>query len=413
MTFTSTLYKTKNQTWYYGTLYSEQAGLPAVLASGIVPHYSDDKNSVDTGSFEPGVFRINPYTVFYELTDSEDSTVETVIDYSPWVYVRAYSGPIGPYLVSQTMFGRPLSGEFTDVGLRTLQRAMSKVGQSSLSLGVEFGEFKETIQMLRSPFLALRQFFFLRGSRNWRAFKELCALSPRGRKSATRLLRSTGKTAADTWLEIRYGLRPLISSIQAVVDEVNAKRAKFNSHVIRSVSAVQNKEVSDSSSGKVTVGGDLSFYRNVRTQSLMKVRAKVYYRQTLEQTTDVKWGISPRHLPEIAWELTRLSFVADWLVSVGPWLGSLRVQPEIEILGNTVSYRCDSVGVGELSTAPHPTFKTHATQYGEVPDVVFKREYYDRKVNVQPPSTPLFRYGDALSIPRAIDSLALLVQFIF
>lgn len=119
--------------------------------------------------------------------------------------------------------------------------------------------------------------------------------------------------------------------------------------------------------------------------------------------------MSPRHIPEVVWELTKLSFVWDWFLTIGPWLQGFRLKPEIKVLGNTVGKKIDR------KVTANAEYLT--TGYGDAPkgrpckgNVTYTYKSYNRVVGSVPPLTPVFRVGDVFDLCKIVDSLTLILQ---
>lgn len=382
---------------------------PYFVDVSVVSVASSSKDSVDEGSFRPGDFRINPYTV----SKSANESTETSFTWWKWLneatntYMEnSLKGQIG--LFGATDPGFQWGNEATRKA-NVLQKAQAKLGKSELSLGVEFGELKETFQTLRDPLKALRTWFLGDKSYNLRRFSML-----RDTISKKRGLVNLGQDSADTLLEIRYGLRPIISSIQAIMEHAASQAKALDPQRIRSVGSKITDEQTGVKTEKYLIKYDLGDgstpggIKYVTTSEAKRVyRAKVYYRRLLESSSLQDWGLSPEHIPEIVWELTRLSFVVDWIFSVGPWLGSYRVKPGIEILGNTVSTRTTVTAKATPIWVPDRDWMVKNLSGGIG---TFYEQSYVRECDEDLSKTPLFRYSDAVSLWHIIDGLALTMQ---
>jgi hypothetical protein len=329
-----------------------------------------------------------------------------------WRYRLAYQGA-----------GEVTPHEAEDYEQLALQKAYAKLGSADLELGESIGEYRETIQMLRSPLSALKKFLVDDKSRNWRLLK---ALASKDKRQVNRLLGRTGLATADTmsgtWLELRYGLRPLISLIQDVIDRVNSKQKEvLDPEKIRSARSrlefpVENWEwAQDNLSTNVFIRG------RVKVEDTYWASAAVQYTQSEPTSLLDSLGLTPRFLPEVAWELTRLSFVVDWIFSIGPWLGTLRINPGIDVLGNTTGFKHRrrvylmatemklSTPIVGGSIPWTPLAEVHDEQTGE--DLMFESTCYDRKVDTALSYLPHFTWGRTLDLFKAIDSISLIWQF--
>lgn len=362
------------------------------------------KQSVDTPGFIKGQFRVNPYLVSSTSFSGGDGTVEAEFDYGVYHYSKHHKGALGSYLVAETDFTLPADSYVNYQMDAVLQRAMAKVGQSTLTLGVELGELNETLKMLKSPVKSLRDFFLKNRGENLKLLKKM--LQSKGSNSKFGIV--SGKTLTETWLEFRYGIQPLVSSIQKIMNEVNAKARKFNQYNIKTCrSSIESSNSSSRQTSKMVPSwyGTVKLSFNEATNT--KVIGIVYFREKWQRSTGEYLGVNLASTPEIIWELTRLSFVVDWIFSVGPWLGSYRVQPRIEILGNTCSTRISYKGTCALSGVCQ--FQPGSLELA-CGDVLYEKQYFRRYVDRDLPVLPLFRYADGMSILHTVDSVALLLQ---
>jgi hypothetical protein len=216
-----------------------------------------------------------------------------------------------------------------------------------------------------------------------------------------------------TWMELRYGLRPLIMLLEDVIERVNeAKREVIDPEKIRSVTSRLKFTPSASSEiGLCQQGTYYQFSAVSEVKDTITVNASVQYRQTGDQGCLDSFGLSPRFLPETAWALTRCSFVVDWIFSVGPWISTLRVNPDISVLGSTVGCKYER----EISF-PNQTvrfqFSLRPGWYGtnlKCADKLHVSEY-TREVNPELAYYPHFTWGRVLDLWKAIDSAAMIWQ---
>jgi hypothetical protein len=164
----------------------------------------------------------------------------------------------------------------------------------------------------------------------------------------------------------------------------------------------------------VNDGDGAMFWRaNCTVDETITVNASIQYRQGAEQSSLDQLGLTPRFLPETAWQLTRCSFVVDWLLSIGPWLASLRVAPSITILGNTVGTKLvENFSIDNLEGRVN--FGSVYTNWSdaELPiDDTYTRSSYDREINVDISYLPHFTWGRTLDLFKAIDAASLIWQF--
>lgn len=376
---------------------------------GSVP-ISEGKVSVDTGGFTPGNYRVNPYSVWSETVEAGSLSLSESVVNGDYRYTTTYKGNQHIDILNLYM-DRTIPAAFDGTADRALQKAYAKLARSSLSLGEDLGELTQTINMLRSPLRSLRKFLLTDGRKNLKSIRRLQTYlisgSFNGKKG-----REAVKAASDTWLEVRYGFRPLISTLGGLIDLATDRHgAAFNTNVIRSVKArasgnlVTEDETLDQ---MYTIHGAYQLYYEVLKQSRVRADASVQYLASKRGSTLDNLGLSPRMWPETAWDLTHLSFVVDWLFTVGPWIQSLRFKPEITVLGNTVSVKVDRTVSVKL---------TDISLYGLDHDPVRKRgevtwtyNAFFRQAHRKLPILPTFTAGSTIDLFRSIDAAALLAQ---
>lgn len=368
------------------------------------------KVSVDTGEFVPNIFRVNPYFVARERAHGASSDMLTVRYYFGTYYRRyVYTGPLVLTFYPNAPIVKWDKSHFARELTILNQKANAKIGSSLHGFGEELGEFKETLQMLRNPFKSLRNFFFKDRSRNLTILRECLRM----RRSPTKIVTVTGKTVADTWLELRYGLRPLVLSIQSIVGLILKRQEELDANRIRTARtrmSLQRKDKGKSLSSSPTLNYLLAGLYSV--DSTIRLESIVYYRQKTELSLSRKLGLGLANLPETAWELTRLSFVVDWFLTIGPFLGSIRYNPDFEILGATESVRVSQSGI--ISCQLKSDLGIYTLETDNVQGTAeYSREYFDRSLRSNKPSLPQFRGLAALDIPKIADGLALILSAVW
>lgn len=171
---------------------------------------------------------------------------------------------------------------------------------------------------------------------------------------------------------------------------------------------------------RVSYGDRAELRARVWVEDTYTSTSSVQYRQTEEQSRLDALGLTPRFLPEVAWELTRLSFVVDWLYSIGPWLATLRINPGVTTLGNTSGFKHQrrmkllNVRAAMPFAFDYEVFMRQVldgpVKGPVVPDVV--RNKYARKVNLKMSYLPHFTWGRTLDLFKAIDAVSLIWQFL-
>lgn len=369
------------------------------------------KDSIDVGVFTPGVYRVNPYFVMKQAFNLKSATISNSYAVGSWKYSKHISGYLTAKGMNAAITKFPSLGSASTLKSMVLQKALAKLGQNDVGLGENLGELRETIQMLRHPFKDLRDFLLDPTTKNLGTVKQLLTYSRNGDWIVGRK-RHTGvraaKMASSTWLEFRYGLMPLVYTIQDIMELVKKKAEVLDATKIRVVRA--NSSESFNYSTVLSWGHAMDSYTGDFVASdVYTVFASVQYQQTAPIGNLDVLGLGPRFLPELVWELTQLSFVVDWWFSIGDFLGSLRVTPEIKILGNTVGVkatrRVTVTGKYTIaSSSPLPP------KIGEIPNCgTWDLEQYTRTCGEHHPYTPLLKL-QFKSYLHTVDAVALSLQ---
>jgi hypothetical protein len=365
-----------------------------------------DKTSVNTGNFVPGVYRVNPYSVWREVMEGDQ--YDTMLEKSSHTY-RYYRDGAPLALNIGKVRNQSVPSALSALGQQALQKAYAKVSVGDLSMAEDIGEFRETIAMLKNPLGSLKNFLLDDRRKNMKLLKKLLRFQKTGRFGSQRG-KEAAKAAANTWLELRYGFRPLINQLGDLIELARTGRSSFDSTKIRNCRAkVTSTSLFNTIKEDMLTIQNTGYKFRYTTDEELTAYASVSYRQVSESSALDNLGLTPRFWPETAWELTRLSFVWDWFVTVGPWIQTLRINPHVQILGNTVGrkvHRTTESDFYEIIMGGYPN-----TPMGAKSTYQFIR--YDRTVDEDLPLTPLFRAGDVIDLFKTIDSVALLFQRIF
>lgn len=403
-------------TWKYykinGPVYANQSGnIPVSIPM------SSGKSSNDVGVFTPGIYRVNPYQVFRNGYEIGGNSLHARTQNGTIVQEATVSGDLAIYFADRA---RQVSQYATltsptNHADRVLVRALGKLGEKSVGLGENLGELKETLDLLRHPFKSFREFFTNNDLRNLGLFQRLNHFDLTGKwvEKGGRSLsgRKAAEVAAQSWLEYRYGLMPLVYTVQDILKMVHKAAEKLDSNRIQTVAGnivgVQDSPKPTISNTFGALLGHNEFACEVRVEDTRDFRARVQYQLLGLPGLMDSLGLSLRHVPELVYELTRLSFVMDWWFDIGSWLATLRFNPQVRKLGNTVGTK--------LNRRAYCTGKMAVSYEGMANSVsvgilgVYTHDQYDRQTHVEPPTTPLF-LPEFRSVNHTIDALALLLK---
>lgn len=204
---------------------------------------------------------------------------------------------------------------------QAIASARSDAASASAQLLVSLGEARETLALLKAPLDVLLK-----------------------RTEPFRVLRSrynSGKLTyndfivefSNIWLLYRYGIMPLVYEIQGIVKALTepSKPQRSTSRAIARDSGSTNWKTTGSSSmiTKIELAHSLVWTREYRATCLYES----------EDDLQARFGLRLADVPVAAWELTRLSFVYDWFVNAGDFLGSLTLSGRANVLMQCVVER--------------------------------------------------------------------------
>lgn len=381
-----------------------------------------EKESVDTGRFIPGEYRVNPYlhrSGSYRRDGTERPYLGMKQSVPRWKYDYHLE-------ISGDVFAEPLEATrqkllvddfaFGNEPRIALQKAYAKIGQPDVGVGENLGELRETLTTLRHPFKNLRDFLYSHDHYNLGLLNKLLHYLKTGKWSdhGGRLMDAKDAilTASGAWMELRYGIRPIMYTVQDIIKMVNEKSAVFDPGIIHtSRSTYLSESYGSQFKTQTTYNSFGSCEVEVACKLSRRSSAAVQYTQELEYTLAERLGLTPAHLTELVWELTRASFVVDWWFSVGDWLGSYRVRPKVKILGNTVGKKvtAECFGRGRIWIANIPLPEKRDIPATSMKNPLYTVKSYQRLVNQDLPLFPLV----TLHLPdlfETVDSVALILQ---
>lgn len=279
----------------------------------------------------------------------------------------------------------------------SLIEAYAKMNKSPLLGGEIIGSLGKTLTMMRKPFSG--------------AVDLLARMAKSKKKYSGKSAASVRKAISNTWLEYRYGWKPLIMDIQTGIREAqnSSVRAFQERAVARHTIKISEEEIAD---GGGTVAGwyPVSCSRHLKIDATASAGVVFSVRNRKGADLAVKTaGLDSRSVPATLWEMIPYSFVVDWFVGVGPWLQAIVPDPDANVIGtwvtSTVKTRMTISNVKvEIYVGDPPRT---LTLYGG--DGSRETLSYVRKTDARLPILPQFK-GNPLSLLHATDGLALMAQ---
>lgn len=212
--------------------------------------------------------------------------------------------------------------------------ALSDIAKTDALLLVSLAEFHQTVNMIGKYAFALNSRFA--GLRDlaynfWR--------NPKG------MSREAGLALAGEYLSLRYGVMPLVYDIQGVVNALSAS-SKRQRITARGTSAWTGNTIRSFSIAPYSIypGVNLSS----QTAVTGKFRAGCLYEPILD-SLQTRLGLHPSVLPEVFFELTKLSFVADWFFDLSETIRALRADVHGKIIGGWITEEVSSETIHSVS----------------------------------------------------------------
>jgi len=343
-----------------------------------------------SGKFQPGSFRANPCIIKTGL-GTRTGVFAVSGKYGTTYRYRLTGDPIGVLNLGSSAY---YDWGTWNVNLENLSysKAKAKLKDAEIELGVMLGELKETLDMLNSPFRSLTD-----------------AMSGMYKHAWTKMNKSISFLDALTgaWLTYRYGILPLISDIQAIID---AYHLKFEQVQVMS----RKKAGARTETVQVAaVAANLYGYFTGRVEWVKEVEIKstshIYYQKLLEAEALYRlrlFGFHPSQFPSIGWELVRLSFVVDWFFSVGTWLRALMPDTNVRLLGNCTSQKITVKIRSYCSQLNHPGGIDG--RYEVLPNIVcWDSSMLERRIGSSVPVLPAYN-PNPLNLKRTLDALSLI-----
>lgn len=180
--------------------------------------------------------------------------------------------------------------------------AWEKSNFHSADVLVDIAEFSKTLRMLRDPIQS--------GSALFRKIRS----GKRGAKDVN--VNDVVDYANSLWLQYRYGIRPLVKSVQGVVKALETyrnvrRRTHRGSYSLKST---------NSTSGSVP-GTIISFNYQISDSDEVSIRTGLVIDEIISLGQEL--GVDGAGMLQLPWELVPFSFVADWFANTNHFLGAI------------------------------------------------------------------------------------------
>lgn len=260
----------------------------------------------------------------YDAKTEFMSLIQDIAAFNPnsvpkdWSRYREISGHFYPNSIVSPP--SPPSSVVTSVTNRCISRFIASCdsARSSFEAGQDFGEYKETLHSIKSPFESLR-------AKTLHYLNTLARSKSRLRGKVPSLI----KVLSDSYLEWHFGVAPLISDIaQAAVD---AGRFRYPVYPVHGSASERYSYIANSASSQAITLPSMSISINAHydTQSygVYSLRYKGAIRSGADDQSRISviqaYQLYPRNWLPTAWDLLPYSWLADYFVNVGDLIRGL------------------------------------------------------------------------------------------
>lgn len=357
---------------------------------------------VDTPPYVPGVFNVKPYYVSSESLLGEAQTIRAswTTDIKKVVETWQLSEHLMASQIHYTMKNLLSDTQNTQLALQEAYGKLNAAQWDALTdlaeIGGTFDLIKDGFKLLAKPATGLPA--LLRKLRNPPRPKKGPGNYEWGPREWARDAKKGSERAADAHLTYRYGIMPLILSIQDALELLKKQLEKAG----KTIRTVRRRPAPLQDDGSVKDRPANGIFVNQQYHRELRIEAIVYYRRTMDQTLQSALGLVPENIPSVLWEITTLSFVWDWFFHIGDFLNALKPKVGVEVLGATTSQKKTlRNNIRYLVAFSDAKVKRQASK-----PYVYSLESFERTV-VKGGVVPTFVGFDDMTIARWADACAL------
>lgn len=209
--------------------------------------------------------------------------------------------------------------------------------------------------------------------------------------------------ATASYLAWRYGVSPLIKDVNAVLDGLKKKTGKM-----RKTSRSQTSDSSYSTASPTYSNGTVAV--NFLSQNFDDVTVRAMSLDELVTSYENNIGFTSKGLVTLPWELVPYSFVADWFVNFGDFLGAMVPAFGWNQLGSCVTVKRVQMLVYQTVSTTYNASYTMEQAYSGGFRTHYETKY--RTVGLGAPGVTLksdFRFRN---LTRCLDAFSLLAQLV-
>lgn len=200
---------------------------------------------------------------------------------------------------------------------KAIAKLLAKWRGSDFNLGVSLGEGRESVRLMADRMISIAQSArALRKGNFGGAVAALAHMSRKQKRDAFKRLNSGDLAGA--WLEMQYGWKPLLNDIHNLADLVSKEMKPRRGKIIRA---------SEKETGVILAAGSFPQADCITIKCERRVHVMVRVRN--EPSIPERLGLTDPS--SILWELTSLSFVADWFLPIGDSLAAIHAKQAMKV----------------------------------------------------------------------------------
>lgn len=406
--------------WVPGTvkLMTNDSSDPYLVKTGF-------RQSVNTPGFKspkrPNLLKAQPFTF---QTDSMTSNSFLLVD-TAWDNAATNGPGTAGYEFSQTFQenanGLPQAPNnaaswVSDLSDKATSNLLNNLKNSNFNAAQAIAERKQTADLVASTATRVAKAYSnLRHGNFAKAASDLGITPPKraGRRFNKNWPIDQAKAAGNAWLELNYGWKPLLADVYGSMETLaranNPPNGNQNGNVIyhKAKSRAVRKE-NPMSRTNASIGTNVGSVITVASAQVeVYVRCGITYSVSsppIQALANV--GISNPAL--LAWELLPYSFVADWFIPIGNYLGQLDAANGLQFYDGYLTVVQKYTGSTVKFTDYHDSSGIKTTH--GLNEQVHKSVIVTRKKLNSFPSAPFPKFKNPISTSHVASAMALLLQ---